>query len=58
MTIETIAQAAARYDARGWKPVPVNRKSKKPIGAALSIRPYSTAMRRTSPFSSAKYRRD
>ena len=38
---KTIADAAADYHERGWKPVPVNRKSKKPIGKDWQNKPYS-----------------
>src|SRR5262249_8116072 len=36
----TVAEAAVAYAARGWKPVPINRKSKKPIGKAWQKQPY------------------
>ena len=39
--LNTIAAAAADYHERGWKPVPVNRKSKKPIGKNWQNKPYS-----------------
>ena len=38
--IETIANAALAYAKRGWKPVPVSRKSKKPIGSGWQQRPF------------------
>jgi putative DNA primase/helicase len=37
----TIADAARDYAQRGWKPVPVNRKSKKPIGKGWQKRPFN-----------------
>jgi P4 family phage/plasmid primase-like protien len=42
-TGETVAAAAAAYHARGWKPVPVNRKTKKPIGSGWQKRPFDPA---------------
>ena len=30
--MSNIAATAAEYHLRGWKPVPVNRKTKRPIG--------------------------
>jgi putative DNA primase/helicase len=39
----TIAEAAAAYAARGWKPVPVRRKDKKAIGKGWQKRPFSPA---------------
>jgi len=39
----TIAAAALAYHARGWKPVPVSRKTKKPIGAGWQKRPFDPA---------------
>ena len=38
--INTIADAAAEYFSRGWKPVPVNRKTKKAIGKKWHERDY------------------
>jgi hypothetical protein len=40
---KTIADAALDYAARGWKPVPVNRKTKRPIGKEWQKRPFSPA---------------
>ena len=37
---KTVADAAADYHGRGWKPVPVNRKTKKPIGKNWQNTPY------------------
>jgi hypothetical protein len=37
---KTIADAAIDYAKRGWKPVPVNRKTKKAIGKDWQNRPY------------------
>ena len=39
----TIAAAARAYHARGWKPVPVSRKTKKPIGKGWHKRPFDPA---------------
>src|SRR5262249_17956276 len=39
----SIAAAALEYHARGWKPVPVNRKTKKPIGTGWQKRPFDPA---------------
>jgi len=39
----TIADAALAYHARGWKPVPVSRKTKKPIGMGWQKRPFDLA---------------
>jgi hypothetical protein len=39
----TIAVAALAYHARGWKPVPVSRKTKKPIGTGWQKRPFDPA---------------
>src|SRR5262249_41744756 len=39
----TIADAALAYHARGWKPVPVSRKTKKPIGTGWQKRAYDPA---------------
>src|SRR5262249_46757189 len=36
----TIAETAVAYAKRGWKPVPVNRKSKKAIGKEWQKRPF------------------
>ena len=38
---KTIADAALDYAARGWKPVPVNRKTKRPIGRGWQERPFA-----------------
>src|SRR5262245_13162404 len=38
--VPTIEAAALAYDKRGWKPVRVNRKSKKPIGKDWQNRPF------------------
>lgn len=37
----TIADAACAYAARGWKPVPVSRKTKKAIGKAWQKQPFA-----------------
>src|SRR5262245_30531242 len=39
--IPTIETAAADYHRRGWKPVPVHRKTKKAIGKGWQKRPYA-----------------
>jgi Bifunctional DNA primase/polymerase, N-terminal len=39
----TIADAALDYVKRGWKPVPVSRKTKKAIGKGWQTRPYDPA---------------
>jgi len=39
----TIAEAARAYHARGWKPVPINRKTKRAIGNEWQKRPYDPA---------------
>jgi hypothetical protein len=39
MSAETIADAALAYAKRGWRPVPLGRKSKKPIGKGWQKRP-------------------
>jgi hypothetical protein len=39
----TIADAALDYHLRGWKPVPVSRKTKKPIGKGWQKRPFNPA---------------
>ena len=53
--MKTAAAAAAKYHQRGWKPVPINRKSKKPIGNHWQNKPYSRdssmATAKTSEFS-------
>jgi hypothetical protein len=36
----TIADAAITYARRGWKPVPLHRKTKKPIGKGWQTRPF------------------
>jgi hypothetical protein len=36
----TVADAALDYAKRGWKPVPVDRKSKKPIGRGWQKQPF------------------
>jgi hypothetical protein len=41
--MSTIADAALDYSRRGWKPVPVNRKTKKAIGKDWQNRPYDPA---------------
>jgi hypothetical protein len=41
MGTTTIADAACAYAKRGWKPVPVNRKSKKVIGNGWQKRPFA-----------------
>ena len=38
---KTIADVALDYAARGWKPVPVNRKTKKPIGKGWQRRSFT-----------------
>ena len=43
MTIESIATAALDYAKRGWKPVPMNRKTKKPMGKEWQKRPFDPA---------------
>jgi Virulence-associated protein E/Bifunctional DNA primase/polymerase, N-terminal len=40
MSAETIADAALAYAKRGWRPVPLGRKSKKPIGKGWQKRPF------------------
>jgi len=40
---ETIANAALEYNRRGWKPVPVSRNTKRPIGKAWQKQPFSPA---------------
>jgi hypothetical protein len=40
---QTIAAAAIDYARRGWKPVPIGRKSKKPIGKGWQKRPFDPA---------------
>jgi P4 family phage/plasmid primase-like protien len=42
-TFPTIAEAARAHHARGWKPVPISRKTKKPIEKAWQKRPYDPA---------------
>jgi hypothetical protein len=39
----TIADAALAYHARRWKPVPISRKTKKPIGTGWQKRPFDPA---------------
>jgi P4 family phage/plasmid primase-like protien len=39
----TIADAAIAYAKRGWKPVPVNRKTKKAMGTGWQKRPFNPA---------------
>jgi hypothetical protein len=39
----TISDAALAYHARGWKPVPVSHKTKKPIGTGWQKRPFDPA---------------
>ena len=41
--LDTIADAALAYSGRGWKPVPVSRKTKKPIGREWHQRPFNPA---------------
>jgi bifunctional DNA primase/polymerase-like protein/D5-like protein len=43
MSPQTIAAAAIDYARRGWKPVPIGRKSKKPIGEGWQKRPFDPA---------------
>jgi hypothetical protein len=38
-----VAEAARAYAARGWKPVPVSRKSKRPLGNGWQKRPFDPA---------------
>ena len=38
--MNTVAAAAAQYHRRGWKPIPINRKTKKPIGNNWQNTPY------------------
>ena len=40
---ETVEHAAVSYAARGWKPVPLSRKTKKPIGKDWQKRPFDRA---------------
>jgi len=40
MSAETIADSALAYAKRGWRPVPLGRKSKKPIGKGWQKRPF------------------
>src|SRR5262249_22454924 len=42
-TARTIAAAALDYHARGWKRVPIGRKTKKPIGTGWQKRPFDPA---------------
>jgi hypothetical protein len=42
-TYPTVAEAAADYASRGWKPIPIHRKTKKPINKGWQKRPYSAA---------------
>src|SRR5215471_16552758 len=39
----TIAEAARAYHERGWKPVPISRKTKRPISKEWQKRPYDPA---------------
>jgi predicted P-loop ATPase len=39
----TIAEAARAYHERGWKPVPISRKTKRPINKEWQKRPYDPA---------------
>jgi hypothetical protein len=39
----TVEASALAYARRGWKPVPVNRKTKKPIGKGWQTRPFAPA---------------
>jgi hypothetical protein len=41
MSPQTIAAAAIDYARRGWKPVPIGRKSKKPTDKAWQRRPFA-----------------
>jgi hypothetical protein len=41
--MSTIADAAVAYSKRGWKPVPVSRRTKKPIGKGWQKQPFSPA---------------
>jgi hypothetical protein len=43
LTRQTIAAVALVYHQRGWKPVPVDRKSKKAIGTGWQKRPFDPA---------------
>jgi Bifunctional DNA primase/polymerase, N-terminal len=43
MSPQTIAAAAIDYARRGWKPVPVGRKSKKPTDEGWQKRPFDPA---------------
>ena len=43
MNQQTIAAAALAYAKRGWKPVPIHRKTKKPIDKGWQKRPYDPA---------------
>jgi hypothetical protein len=43
MSRQTIAAAAIDYARRGWKPVPIARKSKKPTGKGWQKRPFDPA---------------
>jgi hypothetical protein len=43
MTPQTIAAAAIDYARRGWKPVPIGRKSKKPTDKGWQNRPFDPA---------------
>jgi hypothetical protein len=43
MTHRTIADAAIDYAKRGWKPVPLGRKTKKPTEKGWATRPFSPA---------------
>ena len=40
---QTIAAAACAYAKRGWKPVPMSRQTKKPIGKEWQKRPFDQA---------------
>src|SRR5262249_40453261 len=39
--MSTIAEAALAYSGRGWKPVPVSRKTKKALGKDWQTRPFA-----------------
>jgi hypothetical protein len=43
MSPKTVEAAAIDYARRGWKPVPIGRKSKKPVGGGWQKRPFDPA---------------
>jgi hypothetical protein len=43
MSPQTVAAAAIDYARRGWKPVPIGRKSKKPTDKGWQKRPFDPA---------------